>query len=43
MTIHKSQGETLFTVVIDLRKAERAAGCSFVALSRVRSLDSVVL
>ena len=43
MTIHKSQGETLFTVVIDLGKAERAAGCSFVALSRVRSLDSVLV
>ena len=43
MTIHKSQGQTLSTVVIDLGKAERAAGCSFVALSRVRSLDNVVL
>ena len=43
MTIHKSQGQTLSTAVIDLAKAERAAGCSFVALSRVRSLDNVVL
>ena len=43
MTIHKSQGQTLSIVVIDLGKAERAAGCSFVALSRVRSLDNVVL
>ena len=43
MTIHKSQGQTLSSVVIDLGKAERAAGCSFVALSRVRSLDNVVL
>ena len=43
MTIHKSQGQTLSTVVIDLGKAERAAGCNFVALSRVRSLDNVVL
>ena len=43
MTIHKSQGETLFVVVIDLGKAEKAAGCRIVALSRVRSLDSVVL
>ena len=31
MTIHKSQGQTLSRVVIDLGKAERAAGCSFVA------------
>ena len=30
-------------MVIDLGKAERAPGCSFVALSRVRSLDDVVL
>ena len=43
MTIHKSQGQTLYQVVIDLGKAERAAGCSFVALSRVRCLDNVVL
>ena len=42
MTIHKLQGQTSI-VVIDLGKAERAAGCSFVALSRVRSLDNVVL
>ena len=43
MTIQKSQGKTLSTAVIDLGKAERAAGCSFVALSRVCSLDNVVL
>ena len=43
MTIHKSQGQTLSKVVIDLGKAKRAAGCSFVALSRVHSLDNVVL
>ena len=43
MTIHKSQGQTLSRVVIDRGKAERAAGCSLVVLSRVRSLDNVVL
>ena len=43
MNIHKSQGQTVSTVVIDLGKAEKAAGCSFEALSRVRSLDNVVL
>ncbi|XP_078371416.1 ATP-dependent DNA helicase Pif1-like [Oculina patagonica] len=42
MTIHKSQSQTLSQAVIDLGKAERAAGCSFVAASRVRSLQNVV-
>ena len=42
MTIHKLQGQTLSRVVIDLGKAENASGCSFVALSRVRSLDNIV-
>ena len=39
MTIHKSRGQTLPKVVIDLGKSEKAPGCSFVAASRVRSLD----
>ena len=43
ITIHKSQGQTLAQVVVDLGKAERAEGCSYVALSRVRSLQNVVL
>ena len=42
ITIHKSQGQTLPQVVVDLGKVERAAGCSFVAISRVRSLQNVV-
>ena len=42
MTIHKSQGQTLYQAVIDLGKTERAAGCTFVAASRVRSLQNVV-
>jgi len=33
MTIHKSQGQTLAQNVVDLGKAERATGCSYVALS----------
>ena len=41
MTIHKSQGQTLSKVVIDLGRSERAAGCSFVAVSRVRSIRDV--
>ena len=43
MTIHKSQGQTLPQVVVDLVTAEKAAGISFVAISRVRSLQNLVL
>ena len=42
MTIHKLQGQTLSEVVIDLGKSEKATGCTFVAASRVRSLDHVL-
>ena len=42
MTIHKSQGQTLPKVVIDIGKSEKAPGCSFVAASRVRSLSDAV-
>ena len=35
ITIHKSQGQTLSKVIIDLGDREIAAGCSFVALSRL--------
>ena len=40
---NKSPGQTLAQVVVDSGKAERSAGCSYVALSRVRSLQNVVL
>ena len=43
MTIHKSQGQTLPQVVVDLCTAEKAAGISFVAISSVRSLQNLVL
>ena len=43
MTIHKSQGQTLPQVVVDLGKAEKATGSSFVVLSRVRSLQNLLL
>ena len=43
ITIHKSLGQTLPQVVLDLGKAEKAAGSSFVAISRVRSLQNLVL
>ena len=42
ITIHKSQGQTLPQAVIDIGKAERAAGCTFVAASRVRSIQDAV-
>lgn len=38
ITIHKSQGQTLDKAVIDIGKSESAAGCTFVAISRLRSL-----
>lgn len=38
MTIHKSQGQTLDKAVIDIGKTELAAGLTFVALSRLRSI-----
>lgn len=39
MTIHKSQGQTLRKSVIDLGRTELAAGCTFVAVSRLRKLQ----
>ena len=37
ITIHKCQGQTLPKAVIDIGKAELAAGCTFVAISRLPS------
>ena len=42
MTTHKSQGQTLTKAVFDLGKAEKVAGCTFVATSRVRSIYDIV-
>lgn len=39
ITIHKSQGQTLTKAVNDLGKAELAAGCTFVAISRLKTLQ----
>ncbi len=38
MTIHKSQGQTLDKADIDTGRAELAAGCTFVAISRLHKL-----
>ena len=42
ITVHKSQGLTLEKAVIDLGKKEFAAGLSFVAISRVRTLGNIL-
>ena len=41
ITVHKSQGLTLPKAKIDLGSKEFAAGLSFVAVSRVRSLSDI--
>lgn len=40
--IHKSQGLTLPKAIVDLGEREYAAGLSFVAISRVRSLKDLL-
>jgi ATP-dependent exoDNAse (exonuclease V) alpha subunit len=43
MTIHKSQGKTFDRVVIDLGRGSFVHGQTYVALSRARSLEGIVL
>ena len=43
ITIHKSQGQTLSSAVIDIGRKELASGCTLVALSRVRRLDHMLI
>ncbi|KAH9632990.1 hypothetical protein HF086_000350 [Spodoptera exigua] len=43
VTVHKLQGTTLDRAVIDLGKKNFAKGQMYVALSRVRSLEGIVL
>jgi len=43
ITIHKSQGKTFDKVIIDLGRGSFAHGQVYVALSRARSLDGVIL
>jgi ATP-dependent DNA helicase PIF1 len=43
LTIHKSQGLTIPKAVVDIGPREMSAGLSFVALSRVRRLQDIIL
>ena len=43
LTIHKSQGLTFNNVIIDIGKGAFAAGQTYVALSRCRSLEGITL
>lgn len=43
VTIHKSQGKTFDRVIIDIGRGTFATGQMYVALSRCRSLDGIVL
>ncbi len=43
ITIHKSQGKTFDDVVIDLGRSAFAAGQTYVALSRCRTLEGITL
>ena len=43
ITIHKSQGLTIDKAYIDLGQSEKVCGLTYVALSRVRSLQDLYL
>ena len=43
ITIHKSQGQTLKTAVIDIGKKEFVSGITFVAFSRMKQLKDCVI
>ena len=43
LTIHKSQGLTLAKAWVDIGKSEKTPGVSYVAISRVKTLSSLVL
>ena len=43
MTIHKSQGLTIDRAVIDIGKSDIGIGMTYVALSRLKTLDGLFL
>lgn len=43
ITIHKSQGKTFEKIIIDMGKGAFAAGQTYVALSRCKTLDGIIL
>lgn len=43
ITIHKSQGKTFERIIIDMGKGAFAAGQTYVALSRCKTLDGIIL
>lgn len=43
ITVHKSQGKTFSHVILDMKKGAFASGQTYVALSRVTSLEGLVL
>ncbi len=43
ITIHKSQGKTFEKIIVDMGKGAFAAGQTYVALSRCKTLDGIVL
>lgn len=43
LTIHKSQGLTLDRAVVDIRDKEMSVGLTYVALSRVRTIEDIMI
>ncbi|MFK7947025.1 MAG: ATP-dependent RecD-like DNA helicase [Saprospiraceae bacterium] len=43
ITIHKSQGKTFSNIIVDMGRGAFAAGQTYVALSRCKTLDGIVL
>ena len=41
ITIHKSQGQTLKNIIIDLGETERSIGLTYTALSRTTHLNNI--
>ena len=41
ITIHKSQGQTLNKIIVDLRTREFASGLTYTALSRTTKLQNI--